>query len=92
MNEFNVCAAALKSRLFASLFNHGDIAIDARYMPCGSNQPGGEQRNIAHSTAEVEHAHAGLGPADNRNGPVHFSRNLAWNIRRSCSCALFPKM
>jgi hypothetical protein len=60
LNEFNFCAAPLKTRSLAGLFNHNGIAIDARHMAHGSNQSGCEQRDIADSTAQVEHPHAGL--------------------------------
>src|SRR5258705_6636602 len=60
MNKLNIRAAPVTTCSFTSIFNDNQIPVNPSYAACRSNKFGRKQRNIAHSAAEVEHAHPRL--------------------------------
>ena len=56
----------------ASLLQDHSVAINCNHAPRRSNELGSEQRNIAHSAAEVEHFHAGLDSRGHKELPGPF--------------------
>src|SRR5262249_11548412 len=60
MNEVNIRAAFFTTTSFTSLFNDNGVPFNRSHVTRRSNEPGRKQRNIAHSAAEIEHAHPRL--------------------------------
>jgi hypothetical protein len=59
-HELDIRATLVMTNSFASVFNDHHIAINPRHLTCRSNEPGGKERNIAHSAAQIEDIHPTL--------------------------------
>jgi len=60
VNKFNIRATRLLTDPCASFLNGDTVAINSSHATSGSNEHGGQQRNIPHSTPQVKHSHSGL--------------------------------